>query len=81
MPIRGIQSQLGRSRRKRHRAEAVGLSTHARLHELLGALGNGLIDVARFRRLLVQYALTDDDIDDYCCVEAVWIPPSDNEER
>ena len=41
-------------------------SKYERLHELLGLLGNDLIDRDTFWRMMAEQNLTDADIDDYC---------------
>ena len=55
--------------------EIVDLSKPERLHDLLGALGNSLINVENFRNLMVQAGLTDDDIDAYCRRHGGWTQP------
>jgi hypothetical protein len=44
-------------------------SKYARLHELLGAFGNDLIDRDTFWKLMAEQRLTDSDIDAYCAGE------------
>ena len=41
-------------------------SKYSIFHELLGALGNGIITVESFWKRMEQEKLTDKDIDDYC---------------
>ena len=44
-------------------------SKYQRLHELLGALGNGHIDVQSFWKRMAEHDLTAEDIDAYCAGE------------
>ena len=41
-------------------------SKYERLHYLLGALGNDLIDRDTFWKMMAEQRLTDSDIDNYC---------------
>ena len=41
-------------------------SKFERLHELLGLIGNDLIDRETFWKMMAEQRLTDSDIDDYC---------------
>ena len=41
-------------------------SKYERLHYLLGALGDDLIDRDTFWKMMAEQNLTDDDIDNYC---------------
>ncbi len=50
------------------------LEARQRLHELLGALGMGVIDVPQFWRYMADAGLTDQDIDRYCEEEGGWCP-------
>jgi hypothetical protein len=46
----------------------------ARLADLLGALGNSVIDVAQFWKLMAEAGFDDADIDQYCAEEGRWTP-------
>jgi hypothetical protein len=45
------------------------LSKHQRVSELLGLLGDDIIDVEQFIHEMRRYGLTDDDIERFCCGE------------
>jgi hypothetical protein len=45
-----------------------------RLHDLLGALGNSVIDVKQFSQYMAEANLDDADIDRYCEEEGGWWP-------
>ena len=51
-----------------------------RLHDLLGALGTGVIDVKQFWRYMAEANLDDADIDRYCEEEGGWCPDPDEGE-
>ena len=60
---------------RRRVGAALIVSKYARLHELLGLLGNDQITLEVFWPLMNAAGLTNDDIDRYCQQFGGWTPP------